>query len=138
VAGFAEHQTLTLANCLAQSEAMMRGKTPEEVEAELVAKGMSRAEAQQAAPHRVFGGNRPSNTLLYRRLDPVTLGRLMALYEHKVFVQAVIWGINPFDQWGVELGKQLAAELVPVLEGKQSAAGRDSSTAGLVAAIRKG
>jgi glucose-6-phosphate isomerase len=135
---FPEHQTLTLANCLAQSEAMMRGKTRDEVEAELVAKGMSRAEAQEAAPHRVFAGDRPSNTLLYERLDPFTLGRLMALYEHKVFVQAVIWGINPFDQWGVELGKQLASELVPVLEGKQSAAGRDSSTAGLVAAIRKG
>jgi glucose-6-phosphate isomerase len=135
---FPEHQTLTLANCLAQSEAMMRGKTRDEVEAELVAKGMSRAEAQEAAPHRVFAGDRPSNTLLYERLDPFTLGRLMALYEHKVFVQAVIWGINPFDQWGVELGKQLASELVPILEGKQSAAGRDSSTAGLVAAIRKG
>jgi glucose-6-phosphate isomerase len=135
---FPEHQTLTLANCLAQSEAMMRGKTREEVEVELVAKGMPRTDAQAAAPHRVFGGDRPSNTILYKRLDPFTLGRLMALYEHKVFVQAVIWGINPFDQWGVELGKQLASELVPVLEGKQSAAGRDSSTAGLVAAIRKG
>jgi glucose-6-phosphate isomerase len=137
-AGFPEHQTLTLANCLAQSEAMMRGKTREEVEAELMAKGMSRAEAEAAAPHRVFAGDRPSNTILYRRLDPFALGRLMALYEHKVFVQAVIWGIDPFDQWGVELGKELASELIPVVEGKRAATGRDSSTAGLVAAIRKG
>jgi glucose-6-phosphate isomerase len=136
--GFPEHQTLTLASCLAQSEAMMLGKSREEVESELVAGGMSRAEAQAAAPHREFLGNRPSNTVLYRRLDPFTLGRLMAIYEHKVFVQAVVWGINPFDQWGVELGKQLASQLVSVLEGKNSATGRDSSTAGLVAAIRKG
>jgi len=135
--GLPEHHLLTLANCLAQSEALMRGRTLDEVKAELAEKGLSAAEVDAAAPHRVFPGNRPSNTILYRRLDPFALGRLMALYEHKVFVQAVIWGINSFDQWGVELGKQLATELLPILEGAPDAAGRNGSTAGLAAEIRK-
>jgi len=135
--GLPLHQSLTLANCLAQTEALMRGRTLEEAEAELVAGGMARAEVEALAPHRVFPGNRPSNTLLYRRLDPLTLGMLMALYEHKVFVQAVIWDVNPFDQWGVELGKVLAKELLPVVEGKKPADGLDASTAGLVAEIRR-
>ena len=88
------------------------------------------------APHKVFPGNRPSNTILYRRLDLETLGKLIALYEHKVFVQGVIWGINSFDQWGVELGKVLAKELLPMVEGKAPAVGRDGSTLGLLDAIR--
>ncbi len=131
------HQALTLANCLAQSDALMRGRTLAQAEGELVDRGMPRAEAQALAPHRAFPGNRPSNTLLYRRLDPHTLGTLMALYEHKVFVQAVIWDINPFDQWGVELGKVLATELLPVVEGQRSTDGLDASTAGLVGEIRR-
>ena len=135
--GLPEHHLLTLANCLAQSEALMRGRTVDEVKAELAEKGLSPAEVEAAAPHRVFPGNRPSNTILYRRLDPFALGRLMALYEHKVFVQSIVWGINSFDQWGVELGKQLATQLLPILEGAPGATGRNGSTAGLVAEIRK-
>ena len=88
------------------------------------------------APHKVFPGNRPSNTLLFKALDPETLGMLIALYEHKIFVQGAIWGINSFDQWGVELGKVLAKELLPMVEGKTPATGRNSSTAGLIDTIR--
>ena len=115
----------------------MRGKTLAEVKAELKAAGhRARATSIALAPHKVFPGNRPSNTILYRRLDPATLGKLIALYEHKVFVQGVIWGINSFDQWGVELGKTLATELLPMVEGKEPATGRDSSTIGLLDTIR--
>jgi glucose-6-phosphate isomerase len=134
VDGDRQHDLL-LANCLAQSEALMRGKTIAEARAELKAEGRSTREIEFLAPHKVFPGNRPSNTILYRRLDPTTLGMLIALYEHKVFVQGVIWGINSFDQWGVELGKTLASELLPIVEGKAPATGRDSSTAGLIEAI---
>ena len=84
------------------------------------------------APHKVFRGDRPSTTLIYPRLDPATLGRIIALYEHRVFVEAALFGINAFDQWGVELGKELATGLLPVVEGRQDAADRDASTAGLV------
>ena len=87
------------------------------------------------APHKVFKGNRPSTTLVYSRLDPNTLGRIVALYEHRVFVEGVIWGINCFDQWGVELGKELATALQPLVEGKADATGKDGSTAGLLDAI---
>ena len=131
------HQELLLANCLAQSEALMRGRTRKEAHAQLKAMGKSDAEATRLAPHRVFPGNRPSITILYEKLDPKTLGQLIALYEHRVFVEAAVWGINAFDQWGVELGKELATDLQPVVEGRQDAAGRDGSTAGLVSAIRR-
>ncbi len=130
------HHMLLLANCLAQSEALMRGKTLAEVRDELAAAGMAAAEINRLAPHKVCPGSRPSNTLLYRRLDPHTLGMIVALYEHKIFVQGTIWGIDSFDQWGVELGKTLARELMPMVEGDQSRAERDSSTAGLIAAIK--
>ena len=100
------------------------------------AMGKARADAKRLAPHRVFTGNRPSITLAYRQLDPHTLGRLIALYEHRVFVEAAIWGINAFDQWGVELGKELATGLQPVVEGVKSTDGLDASTAGLVAHLR--
>ncbi|GAA4521411.1 glucose-6-phosphate isomerase [Chelativorans composti] len=135
------HHDLLVANCLAQAEALMRGRTLEEARAQLLAKGMSEEEAEWLAPHRVFPGNRPSVTILYRKLDPFALGRLVALYEHRVFVEAALFGINAFDQWGVELGKELATELLPVVEGRKDALGRDSSTAGLVQrihALRKG
>jgi glucose-6-phosphate isomerase len=112
-----EHHKLLIANCLAQSEALMKGRTLEQ------AKGN---------PHRVFPGNRPSITIAYQQLTPRTLGRLIALYEHRVFTEAAIWDINAFDQWGVELGKELATNLLPVIEGKKSNAGLDASTAGLV------
>jgi len=129
------HQDLLIANCLAQSEALMRGRTLEEATAQLIKKGMPAGDAAKLAPHRVFPGNRPSITILYKQLDPYALGRLIALYEHRVFVEAALFGINAFDQWGVELGKELATELQPVIEGKADAGDRDSSTAGLVAEI---
>ncbi len=132
-----DHHMLLAANCLAQSEALMRGRTAEEARSELEAAGLSEGEIAALLPHKVFPGNRPSNTLLYRKLDPRTLGRLIALYEHKVFVQGRIWGVNSFDQWGVELGKQLAGELVPMLKGDAEAAGRDASTLGLLKALAK-
>lgn len=129
---FSEHQEILLANCLAQSEALMRGKTLEEAADELRAAGKGGDEVNALAPHKVFPGNRPSNTLLFRSLDPETLGALIALYEHKVFVQGVIWNINSFDQWGVELGKQLAKELRPGIDDPDALTGRDASTAGLL------
>jgi len=132
-----EHHALLEANCLAQSQALMRGRTEKEAMAQLLAMGKTKAEARALAPHRVFTGNRPSVTLAYKRLDPFTLGRLIALYEHRVFVEAAIWNINAFDQWGVELGKELATGLQPVIEGKKSTAGLDSSTAGLVKFLQK-
>jgi glucose-6-phosphate isomerase len=130
------HHELLLANCLAQSEALMRGRTLAEARAEMKAQKMKPRDIEDLAPHKVFPGNRPSNTLLYRRLDPETLGKIIALYEHKIFVQGVIWGINSFDQWGVELGKTLAKELLPMVEGKAPAIDRDASTLGLIDAIR--
>ncbi|WP_084652613.1 glucose-6-phosphate isomerase [Mesorhizobium sp. WSM1293] len=132
-----KHQhDLLLANCLAQSEALMKGRTLEEARAQMLAKGMKPAEVDKIAPHRVFSGNRPSVTILYRKLDPRTFGRLIALYEHRVFVEGTLFNINSFDQWGVELGKELATGLLPVVEGKESAANRDASTAGLVGFIQ--
>ena len=130
-----DHHMLLLANCLAQSEALMRGRTLAEAQAQLLQQGRSPADAKRIAPHRVFSGNRPSVTLLYKRLDPQTLGLIIALYEHRVFTEAAIWGINAYDQWGVELGKELATSMQPLVEGKASAAGRDASTAGLIAKI---
>jgi glucose-6-phosphate isomerase len=133
IAADAHHHALLFANCLAQSEAFMRGRTLDEAKTQLRQQGLSEGEAERLAPHKVFRGNRPSSTLLYRRLDPRTLGRLVALYEHKVFVQSVIWDINPFDQWGVELGKELANRLAPIVENaKASTEELDASTAGLI------
>ncbi|CCV03372.1 glucosephosphate isomerase [Mesorhizobium metallidurans STM 2683] len=131
-----KHQhDLLLANCLAQSEAFMKGRTLEEARTQMLAKGMKPADVDRIAPHRVFSGNRPSVTILYKKLDPHTFGRLIALYEHRVFVEGTLFNINSFDQWGVELGKELATGLLPVVEGKESAAKRDASTAGLVGHI---
>lgn len=127
-----EHHAILLANCLAQSAALMQGKTAEQARAELLAQGLSGAELEALLPYKVFPGNRPSTTLLYQQLDPYTLGSLLALYEHKVFVQGVIWNINSFDQWGVELGKQLAQGLLPALQ-HGAAVEADASTQGLLA-----
>ena len=129
-----QHELL-IANCLAQSEALMKGRTLAEAKAQLTAKGMADVKADKIAPHRVFTGNRPSLTIVYDQLDPFALGRLIALYEHRVFVEGALFNINSFDQWGVELGKELATGLLPVVEGKESAAGHDSSTQGLVKAL---
>ena len=131
-----DHHHKLLANCLAQSQALMQGKTIEEAKSQLLAAGVSADEAETLAPHKVFPGNRPSNTLIYKNLDPYTLGRLIALYEHRTFVQGVIWNINSFDQWGVELGKELAGVLLPAIGGAQSK-DLDPSTAGLLKLIHQ-
>jgi glucose-6-phosphate isomerase len=131
-----QHEWL-LANCLAQTEALLKGKSRAVIEAELIAQGLSREEAKALAPHKVFPGNRPSNTLLYQKLDPHTLGMLIALYEHKVFVQGIIWQINSFDQWGVELGKQLAPPIRAALSSVRVIGEHDGSTLGLIADIRR-
>ncbi|WP_181707448.1 glucose-6-phosphate isomerase [Chthonobacter rhizosphaerae] len=132
-----DHHAKLVSNALAQTEALMRGKTLEEASAELRKAGKSDAEIAALAPHKVFPGNRPTNTLLYRTLDPRMLGRLIALYEHKVFVQGTIWAINSYDQWGVELGKELANRLLPILKGEaEPSADQDASTKGLVATYK--
>ena len=126
------HQAPLLANCFAQSAALAFGKTEAEARNELEAAGLPAAQRDALLPHKVFAGNQPSTTLLLPRLDPYHLGLLLALYEHKVFVQGVIWGINSFDQWGVELGKQLASRVLPVLNGEASKDALDASTRGLI------
>ena len=127
------HHDLLVANCLAQGEALMRGRSSAEAEAITKAQGASAEEAARLAPHKTFPGSRPSSTLLYARLTPRMLGRLIALYEHKVFVEAAIWDINAFDQWGVELGKELASRLAPIVsEAKADTSALDASTAGLI------
>ncbi|MFG1372387.1 glucose-6-phosphate isomerase [Xanthobacter oligotrophicus] len=128
-----DHQDLLVANCLAQSEALMRGRTLEEATAQLRAKGMAEDKVAEIAPHRVFPGDRPSLTIAYATLDPFTLGRIIALYEHRVFVEAAVWGINAFDQWGVELGKELATQFLPAVTGGALPASASASTSGLIA-----
>jgi glucose-6-phosphate isomerase len=124
------HHDMLLANVFAQSEALAFGKTPEQVKAE--------GTPDRLVPHRVFEGNRPSNTILADRLTPETLGKLVALYEHGVYTQGVIWDINSFDQWGVELGKVLAQRIIPELESKtEPALGHDSSTNALIRRYRR-
>jgi glucose-6-phosphate isomerase len=129
----AHHHRLLVANCLAQSEALMRGRSLAEATEIMAAKGLTGAELDRQARHRVFPGNRPSTTLIYQKLTPFVLGQIIALYEHRVFVEGVILGINSYDQWGVELGKELAKALDPVLTGASDGAGKDGSTLGLVA-----
>lgn len=132
-----EHQhRLLIANCLAQSEALLRGRDLDAAR-ESVKSKFSGDELERQALHRVFPGNRPSTTLLYDRLDPETLGKIVALYEHRVFVEGVLLGINSFDQWGVELGKELAVALEPVIAGEESVEGKDASTAALVGWLRR-
>ncbi|MCR8827202.1 glucose-6-phosphate isomerase [Pseudosulfitobacter koreensis] len=130
------HHDLLVANCLAQSEALMRGRSLDAARASVAGK-FEGAELERQAAHRVFPGNRPSVTLAYPLLDPETLGMIVALYEHRVFVEGVILGINSYDQWGVELGKELATALQPVVEGTESAEGKDGSTRGLVAFVHR-
>ncbi|MFG1479920.1 glucose-6-phosphate isomerase [Xanthobacter sp. V4C-4] len=128
-----DHHDLLVACCLAQSEALMTGRTLAQATDQLRAQGKSETEAAMLAPHRVFPGNRPSVTLAYRRLDPHTLGRVIALYEHRVFVEAAVWNINAFDQWGVELGKELATALLPAVRGEAVPTSASGSTRGLLA-----
>ncbi len=127
-----DHHEKLLSNFFAQTEALMKGKTAEEVEAELTSAGMSREEISFHLPFRVFEGNRPSNSILFKQLTPRTLGSLIAMYEHKIFVQGVIWNIFSFDQWGVELGKVLAKKILPELSNDAVASSHDASTNGLI------
>lgn len=131
------HQHLLLvSNCLAQAEALLRGRSLDEARAIMAKKGLTGAELERQARHRVFPGNRPSTVLAYDQLTPFVLGQIIALYEHRVFVEGVILGINSYDQWGVELGKELALALQPVLEGKAGTEGKDGSTGALVEFLR--
>ena len=127
-----EHHRILLSNFFAQTEALMKGKTEAEVRAELQASGLSGAALEKLVPHKVFEGNRPTNSILFQKLTPRTLGSLIALYEHKIFAQGIIWRINSFDQWGVELGKQLAKAILPELEKPGAVTTHDSSTNGLI------
>ncbi|MFO1436293.1 MAG: glucose-6-phosphate isomerase [Gammaproteobacteria bacterium] len=135
VAGDPSQHRMLFANCLAQAAALMQGRTLEETRAQLQTVGLTGAEIEALAPHCVFPGNQPSNMLLYPKLTPNVLGQLIALYEHKVFVQGVIWGLNSFDQWGVQLGKELATNILGELEGGATKQ-HDSSTANLIAMYR--
>lgn len=126
------HHEILLSNYFAQTEALMKGKTEDEARSELLASGLDPDTAEALIPHKVFKGNRPTNAILFKKLDPWTLGALIALYEHKIFVQGVIWNINSFDQWGVELGKQLAKVILPELEGDDRTTSHDPSTNGLI------
>ena len=131
-----DHHPILLSNVFAQAEALMKGKTAAEVRAEFEAQGASEEKIQALLNHKIFSGNRPSNTILVERIDPRTLGRLIAMYEHKIFVQGVIWNVNSYDQWGVELGKQLAKKILPEIKSATTVTTHDSSTNGLINAAR--
>src|SRR6185436_9221948 len=123
---------ILMSNFFAQTEALMLGKTPDEAREDMLAQKVAPAEIERLLPHRVFPGNRPSTSIMLKKLDPHGLGALLALYEHKVFVQSVIWRINAFDQWGVELGKGLANRILPELTTSAPVSGHDASTNGLI------
>jgi glucose-6-phosphate isomerase len=127
-----DHHAKLMANFFAQTEALMRGRTLSEAMAEMEAAGVPAKSIDELAPHRTFPGNRPTNTILVNRLTPKTLGALIALYEHRIFTQGVVWGVNSYDQWGVELGKQLAGVILKELEEGQVTAAHDASTSGLI------
>jgi glucose-6-phosphate isomerase len=131
------HHQLLLANFFAQTEALMNGKTIEQVKEELKDSGLDEEKINQISPHKVFEGNRPSNSIMFKQLDPKTLGALIAMYEHKVFVQGIIWNICSFDQWGVELGKQLASRIIPELKGPEDITSHDPSTNNLINYYKK-
>jgi glucose-6-phosphate isomerase len=127
-----DHQDKLLANFFAQTEALAFGKTEAEARAELEKQGLKGKSLEALLPHKVFPGNRPTTSILYERLTPYRLGSLVALYEHRIFTQGIVWNINSFDQWGVELGKQLAARILPELEGPAPVVSHDASTNGLI------
>ena len=127
-----DHHRKLLANFFAQTEALMNGKTADEAKAELEKAGKSPEEIEMLLPFKVFSGNRPTNSILFRSLDPETLGKLIAIYEHKIFTQGLIWNVFSFDQWGVELGKQLATKILPELENREKVFSHDSSTNNLI------
>ncbi len=132
-----EHHNILLSNFFAQTEALLKGKTSDEVIEELKKEGKGDNEIHKLAPHKVFEGNRPTNSILFKKLTPTVLGSLIAMYEHKIFVQGVIWNIFSFDQWGVELGKQLAKKILPELSGTHPVTTHDSSTNGLISAYKE-
>ncbi|MDX2129910.1 MAG: glucose-6-phosphate isomerase [Chloroherpetonaceae bacterium] len=127
-----KHHQLLLSNFFAQPEALMKGKSAEEAKAEMEKAGLTADEIKTILPHKVFEGNRPTNSILIKEINPRNLGALIALYEHKIFVQGILWNINSFDQWGVELGKQLAKAILPELQGAENVSSHDSSTNGLI------
>jgi glucose-6-phosphate isomerase len=127
-----DHHRILLSNFFAQTEALMRGKTEEEVRRELTAAGMSGDALERLVPHKQFAGNKPTNSIMFKRLTPATLGSLVVMYEHKIFTQGVVWNINSFDQWGVELGKQLAKAILPELGHDDPVSSHDASTNGLI------
>ena len=127
-----QHHSILLSNFFAQTEALMLGKNAAEVRRELEANGLSDSDLETLLPHKVFAGNKPTNSILFQRLNPQTLGSLIAMYEHKIFVQSVIWDVNAYDQWGVELGKQLARTILPELMGDNKVTTHDVSTNGLI------
>ncbi|XP_051808093.1 glucose-6-phosphate isomerase a [Acanthochromis polyacanthus] len=131
------HHKILVANFLAQTEALMKGKTPDEARKELEAGGLKGEALEKLLPHKVFEGNKPSNSIVFKKLSPFTLGALVAMYEHKIFVQGVIWNINSYDQWGVELGKQLAKKIEPELQDASEVSSHDSSTNGLINFLKK-
>jgi glucose-6-phosphate isomerase len=131
-----DHHALLLSNFFAQTEALMRGKSRQQVEAELKQEGLSKADVQRLSPFRVFEGNRPTNSILFKQLTPRVLGSLIAMYEHKIFVQGVVWNIFSFDQWGVRLGKQLANEILAELGDDRPVTNHDASTNGLINAFK--
>lgn len=132
-----DHHTKLLSNFFAQTEALMNGKTMEEVKAELLTAGKKEDEIKKLAPFKVFEGNKPTNSILVKQITPFNLGKLIAFYEHKIFVQGIIWNIFSFDQWGVELGKQLANKILPELEDESQVTAHDGSTNGLINAWKK-
>ena len=131
-----DHHDKLLSNFFAQTEALMNGKTESEVRAEFEGSGKTAQEIDKIVPFKVFEGNKPTNSILFKKLTPRTLGSLIALYEHKIFVQGIIWNIFSFDQWGVELGKQLAKKILPELAGKEEVKTHDASTNGLINAFK--
>jgi glucose-6-phosphate isomerase len=126
------HHQILLSNFFSQSEALMEGKSQEEVRKQLEISGMPEDEIIKILPYRVFKGNKPSNSILFKKLTPGMLGKLIAMYEHKIFTQGILWNIFSFDQWGVELGKQLAQKILPELETFRSTVDHDGSTKGLI------
>jgi glucose-6-phosphate isomerase len=127
-----DHHDKLLSNFFAQTEALMNGKTEEEAKAEIQNSGMSAEQIEKLYPFKAFAGNKPTNSILIKQITPLNLGKLIALYEHKIFVQGIIWNIFSFDQWGVELGKQLASKILPELSSNEPVSSHDSSTNGLI------
>jgi glucose-6-phosphate isomerase len=128
----AEHHKLLLSNFFAQSEALMNGKTEENVRTELIKKGLSEEEVERLLPFKVFKGNNPSISILYKQLNPYNLGAMLAMFEHRIFVQGIIWNIYSYDQWGVELGKELAGQILPELKTDEPITSHDASTNQLI------